>query len=220
VQPSDDGAVRAHENVDDLAFRPTAPIGAGATPRRAVAVEHLVHLARPQKQIRAAVVGDQKPEAVGMALHGSRDEIELGDDAQLAFAVHQQLTVALHRGDAAEEGFARALVDDHRAGELGGRQRHPGLLQRVEDRIARRQQVWIDVVAAARSALDCRLGGERSRTARHARVLPHDDEILRRGFVRFGVRAASVRPASSTASDLDFGDLEVARFFDKKWSEK
>ncbi len=189
VQPSDDGAVCAHENVDDLAFRPAAPIGAGATSRRAVAVENLVHLARPQEQVRAAVVGDEKSEPVGVTLHGSRDEVELGDDAQLAFAVHQQLTVALHRGDAAEEGVARALVDDHCAGELGGRQRDPGVLQRVEDRVARRQQIGIDVAARTGSALGRRLRSERSGAARHARILPRDNEVLRRGSGRFGARA-------------------------------
>ncbi len=206
MQPADDGAVCAHENVDDLAFRPAAPIGAGAATRRAVAVEHLVHLARPQEQIRTAIVGDEKSETVGMSLHRSGDEIELGDDAQLALAVHQQLTVALHRGDAAEESVARALVDDHRAGELGWRQRHPGVLQRVEDRLARRQQVGIDVVAAARSALDCGLRSERSGAARYARILLHRQRSPQAPMRSLWSARASVRPASPTASLSTFAN--------------
>ena len=74
--------------------------------------------ARTQEEIGAAVVGNEKAESVGMSLHGSGDEIELGDDAELALAVHQQLAVALHRLDAAEERDASALVDVHLPREI------------------------------------------------------------------------------------------------------
>ena len=88
-------------------------------------------------------------ESVGMSLHGSRDEIELGDDAELALAVHQELAVALHRLDAAEERDASALVDLHLPREIGRGQGHTRRLQRIQYRHARRQQRGIDVVAAA-----------------------------------------------------------------------
>ena len=140
VQAADDRPVGAHEHVDDLALGPPAAIGADAARGRAVAVQHLVHLARIEEEVRAAVVGHEKSEAVRMALHGAGDEVELRDDAELALAVREQLAVALHRVDAAEERIARAPVDGHRARELRGRQRHARLTQRGEDRGARGQQ--------------------------------------------------------------------------------
>ena len=87
VQAPDERAIGALEHVDDLALGPAAAIDADAARRRAVAVQHLVHLARAEEQIGAAVVGDEEAEAVGMSLHGAGDEGELGGDAELALAV-------------------------------------------------------------------------------------------------------------------------------------
>ena len=173
VQPPDDGAVRALENVDDLAFRATAPVGAGAAHRRTVAVQHLVHLARSEEDIGAAVVGNEKAEAVGVSLHGAGDEVELRDDAELALAVHQQLAVALHRIDAVEECVACAPVDCHGPRELGRRQRNTGLLERVEYRFARREQRRVDAAAAARFTLARECGAERPAALRCARDAMH-----------------------------------------------
>ncbi len=171
VEAADDRAVRAFEHVDDLAFGPAAPVGADAPDRRAIAVQHLVHLARAQENVGRAIVRHEKAEAVGVALHGAGDEVELRHHAQLALAIHEQLAVALHRVDAAEERVACALVDGEETHELGGRQRHARALQRVEDRAARGQQRRIDVVAAAaRRALERRIRGRRARAARRARA--------------------------------------------------
>ena len=46
VEAADDRAVRALQHVDDLPFGPAAPVDAGAPRGRAIAVQHLVHLAR------------------------------------------------------------------------------------------------------------------------------------------------------------------------------
>ena len=61
---------------------------------------------RRKEQVGAAVVGDEKAEAVGMALHRAGDQIELGDDAKLALAIGHELTVAFHRREAPIERLA------------------------------------------------------------------------------------------------------------------
>ena len=106
VQPADDAAVGALEDVDDLAFGPAAPVDADALARDAVAVQHLVHFSRRQEEVVAAVVRNEEAEAVGVPLHGAADEIELGDHAQLALAVDEQLAVALQRRDTGVEQVA------------------------------------------------------------------------------------------------------------------
>ena len=143
--------IRARQHVDDLSLGPAAAIHARAPRRRAIAVQHLVHLRLAQEEVGAAIVGNEKAVAVGMPLHRAGDEVELRGDAKLALAVHQQLAVALHRGDASQERVARALVDRHRPRELGRRHRHARRFQRLENGHARGQQLRIDVVAAAHS---------------------------------------------------------------------
>ena len=164
VQAADDFAIGALQHLDDLAFRPAAAIGAGLAQRRAVAVQHLVHFARAQEIVVAAFVRDEEPEAVGMALHGADDEVELGDDAQFALAVGEQLAVALHRRQPAVERLARDGADGEFALEVGGRQRRAGIAQRGQDRFARRQQRRIDV-AGARAARITRCAAARQRPA-------------------------------------------------------
>ena len=111
-----------------LARSSTSTISPSGRPRRstpvrrtddAVAVQHLVHLARAEEDVGAAVLGNEEAEAVRMALDDAGDEVELGDDAELALAVDQQLAVALHRGEAAVERLAGAPVD----GEVAARGR-------------------------------------------------------------------------------------------------
>ncbi len=177
-QPADDRAVRALEHLDDLALGPAAPVGARAARGRAVAVQHLVHFARIEEEIGAAVVRDQEAEAVGMALDAAADEVELGGDAQLALAVQQQLAVALHRFDAAEERVAGPPIDRHRAREFRGGKRY-AVLQRFQDRDARREQRRIDVVTA-----DCvaNVGSQHSRRTRLA-----SRRLCRARLRRFGL---------------------------------
>ena len=51
VEAADDRPVRPQEHVDDLPFRPAAPVGADAPHRRTIAVEQLVHFARAQENV-------------------------------------------------------------------------------------------------------------------------------------------------------------------------
>ena len=151
VQAPDHFDVGARQHFDDLALGPSAAIRSALAHDRAVSMQHLVHFARVQEVVVAAVLGDEKAEAVGMPLHDADDEIELRDDAQFALAVGEQLAVALHRRETAGEGFARDRRDVELALELGRRHRNASGFQRVEDRFARRQQRRIDVAAALRA---------------------------------------------------------------------
>src|SRR5207248_7104550 len=96
-------------------------------------------LRRSEKDVGAAVVGNEKAEAVGVALNRSGDEIELGGDAERALAIGHELTVALHRCDASQERFALlGSVDAQRDGELVGAHGHAMLAQLLDDALPRR----------------------------------------------------------------------------------
>src|SRR5215831_19721768 len=97
VEASDDLPIGAGENIDDGALRTSATIHTDASRSDAVAVQRLAHFAWGEEKISTAVVGDDKAVAIGMTLHGSRHEIELGHDAQPALAVGEKLSVAFHR---------------------------------------------------------------------------------------------------------------------------
>ena len=147
MQPPDDGAVGPLEHVDDLAFRPAAPVDALAADRHAVAVQRLVHLALGQHDVGRAVVGPEEAEAVRVTLQDAGDEVELGRDEQLALAVDDDLAVALHRRETAGERFARAGVDRERLLDLGGGLRHAGVAQRRQDRGAGGHELGVEVAA-------------------------------------------------------------------------
>src|SRR5690606_33453944 len=65
--------------------------------QHAVAVQHLKHFALRQEKIRAAIVPQQKTEAVTMTLHLAGDELKFGIYLHLALTVDEDLAVALHR---------------------------------------------------------------------------------------------------------------------------
>ncbi len=143
VEPPDHLAGAALEHVDDLPLRAAAAIHAGDARGGTIAVQQLVHLLRRKKEIGAAVVRPQEAIAVRMPLDRAAHEIELGEHAKLALAIHQELAVALHCPDAAGKGLAGALLDVERTREL--RFGHRRALQRVEDGAARRDELWLDV---------------------------------------------------------------------------
>ena len=88
------------QHIDDHAFRPPALVDSDLARGCAVAVQRLAHFLRRQEKIGTAVVRHEKAEAVGMSLHRSGHQIDLGDNAELSFAIGHQLTVARHRCDA------------------------------------------------------------------------------------------------------------------------
>ena len=81
VDAADDFAIGARDDVDDLAFRASAPVHADTLRRDAIAMQRLVHFARRQEQVVATGVGNEESIAIRMALDRARDEVELGDDA-------------------------------------------------------------------------------------------------------------------------------------------
>ena len=101
-------------------------------------MQRLVHFVRRQEKIVTAGIGNEKSVAVGMALHGAGDEIELRDDAKLALAIDQQLAVALERGYAGIESVLLLLADMKSLGELRGRERNACVRERLQDRFGRR----------------------------------------------------------------------------------
>ncbi len=145
VEPADDFPVRARNHVDDRSLRAAAPVDADRPRRRPVAVQHLAHFRRRQEQVGAAVVGEQKTEAVGMTLHRAGHEVELGDHAQLALAIGHELAVALHRSEPSGKGLALGrAVDAQRGRQLVGAHRRAALAQEFQNALARRN---VDVVA-------------------------------------------------------------------------
>src|SRR5205814_10575711 len=94
VQSADDLAVGRRQHVDARALGSAAATDADLTRRCAIAVQRLVHLLRREEKIGTAVGGHEEPVSVGMPLDRARDEIELGDDAKLTFAIGHELAVA------------------------------------------------------------------------------------------------------------------------------
>ena len=155
VHAADDLAIRALDDVDDRAFGTSALVDADHAHRCAVTVQCLVHFLGPEKHVRSAVVGDQKAESVGVPLNLARDQIELGDDAELPLAVGHQLTFARHRCQTTFESIALGGPDDaERNCELVRAHRHAALAQHIEYLLAARN-IYVGLLAS-RSACNCR----------------------------------------------------------------
>ena len=130
--------MRALGDLDDAAFRAAARVVAGALDQRAVAVHHLLHLARRQEHVRAAGIGNQETEAVAMTLHPAGGEVELARQQQHPLAVGQQLSVALHRQQAPVQVVEVGRGHREPFGQLDRGHRHVGRAQALENRLARR----------------------------------------------------------------------------------
>ena len=138
MQAADDLAVRALEHLDDLAFRPSAPVGAGDADGHAVAVQRLAHLARGERDVGVAGVADQEAVAVRVAFEPPGDEVELRGDQEPALAVDEDLAAVVQSGDdLVERGAGRALQVQP-LGQLVRRERNAGVGERREDGGARR----------------------------------------------------------------------------------
>ena len=155
VDAADDLAIRALDDVDDGAFGTSALVDADQAHHRAVAVQCLVHFLGPEKHVRSAGVGDQETESVGVPLNLARDQIELGDDAELPLAVGHQLTFARHRCQTTFKSIALGgPVHAERNRELVRAHRHAALAQHIEYLLAARN-IHVGLLAS-RSACNCR----------------------------------------------------------------
>ncbi len=137
VEPADDFAVAAREHIDQHALGTATPVDADLTRRRPVAVQRLAHLVGREEQVGAAVIGQEKTEAVGMTLDRAGEQIEFGDDTELALAIGHQLSVALHRREPAGEGLPLGgSMDVERRSEVAGAHRRAALTQEFENALA------------------------------------------------------------------------------------
>jgi hypothetical protein len=164
-------------------------------------MEHLVHFRGAEEQVGAAVVRDEEAEAVGVTLDGPADEVELGGDAELALAIHQELAVALHRVDAAEERVAGTLVDGHLAPARPAAARRPPSASRIDAR-ERSDRAFRGAWRAPGGAVGASTSAARRRARR-----------ARRGRGR-GLASGAQRAARGSA--VHAATSGVAGFFDKK----
>jgi hypothetical protein len=108
VQRADDLAIRARQH-STISPSGAAPVDADRPSRRAIAVQRLVHLARRQEEVGAAGVGHEEAEAVGMALHGAGDEVELRGEQSSPLRFCEHVAAAHELVDARGERLALAL---------------------------------------------------------------------------------------------------------------
>ena len=83
------------QHLDDLALGTPAAVDARHARHHAIAVQHVVHFPRAEKEIRAAVVPREESETIGMPLHAPANEVELLRHADCIAAVAHDLAVAL-----------------------------------------------------------------------------------------------------------------------------
>ncbi len=103
AQAPDHPLMRVLQHFDDLALGSAAPVGAGDARDDSIAVQHLVHFARAEEKIRAAVVAHQEPESVRMPVDAPAYEIGFFGDADRVTAIADDIAVALHRREPARE---------------------------------------------------------------------------------------------------------------------
>ena len=140
---ADDAGVGALGDLDDAALRPPAAVEAGGPHQHAVAMQHLAHLVLVEKDVGAAVIGDQEAVAVGVALDpAGRQAGALGQDVG-ALAVAQQLAFALHGAEPALEHLALDLGDVEQFAQFDQGDRTPFFDQDLRDVFARRQGSFV-----------------------------------------------------------------------------
>jgi hypothetical protein len=86
-------------------------------------VQHIAHLARTKKKIRAIILPHQKAETIGMTLHPSTNEIEFLRHTDRIAPVAHDLAGALHGGKPVLErlAFRGLYVEQARKFGLGHR---------------------------------------------------------------------------------------------------
>jgi hypothetical protein len=130
VEKATDKTVGAvFDDLDDLAFLAPAPVEPGRPRQHAVAVQHLAHLVLGQRQIRTAVVADEKAEAVAMALHLARYQIGARRHQQQSGAVAHDAAGALQFEDFCIEARAACVGNAEALRQFFRRQRRARLGQ-------------------------------------------------------------------------------------------
>ena len=122
--------------LDDLDNRSLglAAVFASRLDQHAVPMQDLEHLTRGKEDILPTTIPNEKTEPVAVTLHAAGDEIKLVGEQQHAFAVWQQLPVALHGGKATVKARLRLLARDAHAGrKIFGRKRRARSAQRLEN---------------------------------------------------------------------------------------
>ena len=106
-------------------------------------MQDLLHLTRAKEEVFAAVLGLQEAETVGVPLHLARDQVcAVGKDVGIAPVAHQ-LTVALHRLEAAGEELLLFLADLETDGELSPAHWYAFFGQHLQDVFAAGQRVFV-----------------------------------------------------------------------------
>ena len=108
---TDDHTVGALKHFDDRPFAPPLAVQPDHPSQRAIAMQHLGHLLGIEKQIIAAVIGNEEAITVGMPFNTPGNQAgALGNDVR-PFAVAHQLRLALHRPKAALEHVEFVIPD-------------------------------------------------------------------------------------------------------------
>ena len=127
----------APDHLDHRALAAPAPVQAGDTHQRAVAVEQRAHLARRQEHVVAAVVGDQETEAVLVADDAAGDQVEPVRQRIAIAPVAHQLAVARHGIQAPAQGLEPVLgVNGEQRGEFLPADRVIDVVDDLEDEFA------------------------------------------------------------------------------------
>ncbi len=134
----DELAMCAFGDFDDVPFGASALVVTDTLGEHPVAVHHLLHFPGRQEHVRAALIRDEEPEPVTMAVDASGGEIELARQQQHALAIGHQLPVALHGHEALAERFDRGPADTEARGQFGRRERRLRSAQALEDFFTRR----------------------------------------------------------------------------------
>ena len=111
VHPPNQALGGVLQHLHDASLTTPTPVDAGFANQHNVAVQHLVHLLGTDHQVNAAVIRDQEPKAVRVALHLPLDQVELVGYADRPLAVAHYLTVALHGAQATREQLDLVLFD-------------------------------------------------------------------------------------------------------------
>jgi len=139
-----DGFVSTGDHFDDHAFTTTTAIQPRNTGQRAVTIKHQTHLRRAHEQVVAAVVRDQKAEAIAVATDATENQVELVHRRVSATAGVNQLGITLHRTQATAQGLDLVFCSQTELfHQLFTSSRRATLGQVLKDQFAARDRVFV-----------------------------------------------------------------------------